>query len=207
MAHHTLDPGIIHKFRVSLTRMKRLCFVLKPWLWPPLHRSPCVANCLLLFSFPLGHSHCSSSPRCLWWGHLQFCYTKRSQDNFQKAFWEGIYCQRCKQAPGARDSPSWGPWEIQPNSEWQWMCTSASKCLLSSSLCITFCVQYRHVFDDSPSDFSLFFLINFPKLFKHSFPRPTFWLLWSHSMGKKSPFWLATDFFLGRDSVYKNLHC
>jgi len=37
---------------------------------------------------------------------------------------------------------------------------------------------------------SLYFssLFDFPKLFKYSFPQPTFWLLWSHSMVKKSPF-------------------
>lgn len=155
------NPGITHQFRVSLDRMKRLCFILEPWLWPPLHQSRHVANCLLWLSFPSGHSHCSSSPRCLWWGHLQFCYTKCSQDHFQKAFWEGIYCQQCEQAPDARDSPSWGPREIQPNSEWQRMCTYASKRLLSSSLCLTFCIQYSHVFDDSPSNFFLFFLTIF----------------------------------------------
>lgn len=153
------NSGIIHKFSVSLDRMKQLCFILEPSLWSAPHWSCRVANCLLLFSFPSGHSHCSSSPRCLWWGHLQLCYTKCSQNHFQKAFWEGIYCQQCEQAPAATDSPSWGTWEIQPNSEWQWMCTYAGKCLLSSSLGLTFCIQYSRGFDDSLSDFFWGFLI------------------------------------------------
>lgn len=102
--------------------------------------SALVANCLFLFSFLLGHSHCSSSPCCLWWGHLQFCYTKHSKDHFQKAFWDGFYCQPWEQAPAATDSPSRGPWEIQSDGEWQRMRPHASKCPLSSSSCLTLCI-------------------------------------------------------------------
>lgn len=124
-----------------------------------LHRSRCVANCFLLLSFSSGHSHCSSSPGCLWWGHLQSCYAKCSEDHFSKAIWEGIYCQQCKQAPAATDSPSRGLWEIQPSSEWQWVCAYASRCPLSPSLCFTSHIWYSRVFDVSLSDFTLFFLI------------------------------------------------
>lgn len=146
-------PGIIHKFT-----MKQLRLVLQQWFWSPLHWSGCGANCLLLFSFSSGHSHCSSSTRCLRWGHLQLCFRKQSPDHFQKAFWEGIYCQQWEQAPAAADFPSRGPWEIQPDNEWQWMRIYSSKCLLSS-LCFTFCIQDSHWFDGFLADFSLFFLI------------------------------------------------
>lgn len=133
--------------------------VLQQWLWSPPHWSHCVANCLLLFSFSSGHSHCPSSTRCLWWGHLQLCFTKQSQDHFWEAFWEGIYYQQWEQAPAATDCPSRGLPEIQPDNEWQWMCIYASKCLLSSSLCLTFWTQDSHCFDYFLADFSLFFLI------------------------------------------------